>query len=441
MADSAPSPAATSPTNRRRVAVVGAGMAGLTCAKVLHEGGADVTVFEQADGVGGRVRTDGYQGFKLDRGFQVHLTAYPEAQRHLDHRALDLHPFRAGALVMRGGKLRRMDDPWRAWDKPLDLLKTAALGVGSPLDKLKVGQLRASALSGTIDHLFRLPERSTLAALRDNAGLSDEIIDAFFRPFLGGVFLERELTTSNRFFYFVFRMFAAGAATLPGGGIGAVPKQLADRLPYGAVRLNRTATALTNTSVTVAGAEPQAFDAVVHAAGDEAAHALGISAPGPAPTGWHGTTCVYFTADRAAVNEPTLILNGDGPDASQAPGGGPINNLAFLSRVCPTYASGGKELISVTVLGEAGADPKLPAAIRMQAIAWFGKQAERWEHLKTIAVPRALPSYEPPTTPPADVPVTTPGGVYVCGDWRSDPSLNGAMAAGRRAAEAVLAGS
>ncbi|NNJ24270.1 NAD(P)/FAD-dependent oxidoreductase [Alienimonas chondri] len=436
MAESSTAPPAS--PGKPSVAVVGAGMAGLTCAKVLNDAGAKVTVFEQADGVGGRVRTDGYQGFKLDRGFQVHLTAYPEAKRHLDHDALDLHPFRPGALIHHRGKLRRMDDPWRAWKKPLDLLKTAALGVGTPMDKLKVGGLRASALSGTIEQLFRLPERTTLAALRDNAGLSDEIIDSFFRPFLGGVFLERDLATSNRFFYFVFRMFAEGQATLPGGGIGAVPKQLADRLPYGSVRLNRTISAVTKTSVTVAGAEPQTFDAVVLAAGDAAAKSLGVSVDDAAPKTWRSVTTVYFTSDRAAVNEPTLILNGDGPDPAR-PGGGPINNLSFLSRVCPTYASGGKELISVTVLNEAAENPKLVQAIRTQAVEWFGREAERWEHLKTVAVPRALPSFEPPTTPPDTVPVTTVDGIYVCGDWRSDPSLNGAMAAGRRAAEAALA--
>src|ERR671914_560921 len=41
-----------------RVIIVGAGLAGLTCAKVLSERGARATVFESSDGVGGRVRTD-----------------------------------------------------------------------------------------------------------------------------------------------------------------------------------------------------------------------------------------------------------------------------------------------------------------------------------------------------------------------------------------------
>lgn len=42
--------------------MVGAGLAGLTCAKVLAESGTEVIVFEASDGVGGRVRTDERDG-------------------------------------------------------------------------------------------------------------------------------------------------------------------------------------------------------------------------------------------------------------------------------------------------------------------------------------------------------------------------------------------
>ena len=38
--------------------VVGAGVAGLVCARHLRRAGLQVEVFEAADGVGGRVRTD-----------------------------------------------------------------------------------------------------------------------------------------------------------------------------------------------------------------------------------------------------------------------------------------------------------------------------------------------------------------------------------------------
>ena len=87
-----------------RVIVVGAGLAGLTCAKVLAERGIEVVVYEASDGVGGRVRTDERDGFLLDRGFQVYFTAYPVSRRHLDHKALNLRTFDPGAIICRGGK-------------------------------------------------------------------------------------------------------------------------------------------------------------------------------------------------------------------------------------------------------------------------------------------------------------------------------------------------
>jgi phytoene dehydrogenase-like protein len=57
------------------VVVVGAGLAGLACARRLTRAGVSTTVAEAGDGVGGRVRTDRVDGMLLDRGFQVHNTA------------------------------------------------------------------------------------------------------------------------------------------------------------------------------------------------------------------------------------------------------------------------------------------------------------------------------------------------------------------------------
>ena len=75
------------------VIVVGAGLAGLCCARELHAAGLEVLVLERGDAPGGRVRTDEVEGFLLDRGFQVLLTAYPEARRALDYDRLGLRPF------------------------------------------------------------------------------------------------------------------------------------------------------------------------------------------------------------------------------------------------------------------------------------------------------------------------------------------------------------
>jgi monoamine oxidase len=63
------------------VVVVGAGLAGLRATRGLVSVGLDVVFVEAADRVGGRVATDVVDGVLVDRGFQVHDTACPEAAR------------------------------------------------------------------------------------------------------------------------------------------------------------------------------------------------------------------------------------------------------------------------------------------------------------------------------------------------------------------------
>ena len=87
------------------VVIIGAGLAGLCCARTLHQAGIPSLILEASDGVGGRVRTDRMEGFVLDRGFQVLQTAYPEARRVLNYPALRLKSFYPGALVYYDGQL------------------------------------------------------------------------------------------------------------------------------------------------------------------------------------------------------------------------------------------------------------------------------------------------------------------------------------------------
>ena len=91
---------------RTGVAVVGAGLAGLAAARRLTQAGTAVIVLEASDGVGGRVRTDLVDGYRLDRGFQVLLTAYPELSAQFDVDALDLRRFEPGALVWNGSAMQ-----------------------------------------------------------------------------------------------------------------------------------------------------------------------------------------------------------------------------------------------------------------------------------------------------------------------------------------------
>ena len=100
----------------KNVIVVGAGLSGLIAARSLHRAGCGVIVLEAKDAVGGRIQTDKVDGFLLDHGFQVFLTAYETARKELDVEQLQLGRFPAGALVQYQGRRYRVCDPIRsAW--------------------------------------------------------------------------------------------------------------------------------------------------------------------------------------------------------------------------------------------------------------------------------------------------------------------------------------
>ncbi|MCH0556903.1 FAD-dependent oxidoreductase [Streptomyces sp. MUM 16J] len=209
------------------VIVVGAGLAGLACARDLHALGLRVRVLEAGDRVGGRVCTDLVEGCVVDRGFQVFNTAYPQVRGRLPLRDLRLRPFTPGFLMRDGGLRLRFADPRRA---PGQALSGLARGLAGPRDLAALAALTGRDALAPAVLVRRAPDVSTRRALAA-AGFSDGFVERFFRPFLSGVFLEDDLVTSGRFFHLVWRSMARGTLCLPAAGIGAVPEQLASALP------------------------------------------------------------------------------------------------------------------------------------------------------------------------------------------------------------------
>lgn len=400
--------------------VVGAGLAGLACAVELAEAGREVVVLEASDGVGGRVRTDEVDGFLLDRGFQIHLTAYPEGRRLLDHEALDLRAFQPGALVRYDGAFHRVGDPVR---RPADLAATLRAPVGSLADKLRIGWLwrlrfrdEAALLAG--------PDVTTAEEL-ERLGFSPAIVARFWRPLFAGIQLDPRLEGPGRTFRFIFAMLAAGDAAVPGRGMEAIPRQLASRLPEGTVRLGARVTATGSGGVILESGERLEAAAVVVATDGPAAAALtGVPDPGS-----RSVSCVYFAADESPLGEPVLVLNGDGD------GAGPVTNLAVMSDVAPGYAPAGQALVAAACVPGGGTD--LAAAARGQLRSWFGSAVDGWRHLRTYDIPHAQPAHRPPFSPVQ--PARLASGEFMAGDHRATASINGALASGRRAAQAVLA--
>jgi phytoene dehydrogenase-like protein len=405
------------------VVVVGAGVAGLCCARELHAAGLDVLVLERGDAPGGRVRTDAVDGFLLDRGFQVLLTAYPEARRVLDFEPLGLRPFESGALVRRDGRFSRIADPFR---HPVQALESLRAAPGSVPDKLRVARLRRRLSRGSINEILTAPQVTTAEALR-REGFSSELVEAFFRPFLGGIFLDPSLETSSRLFAFVFKLFSEGKAVLPAAGMQAIPRQLAEGLPEAAVRYGATVESVGPGHVVLAGGERlEAASVVVAADGPEAARLTGaVEAPAP-----RAVTTLHYAAEASPVGEPILVLNGEGA--------GPVNDLCVPSDVAPSYAPPGAALVSATVLGIPPLDDEaLDGAVRDQLRGWFGAQVDDWRLLRALRIPFALPAQPPAVLATADRPVRLREGLFVCGDHRDTASLQGAMVSGRRAAAAV----
>lgn len=146
------------------VVIVGAGLAGLAAARAVQAAGRSVVVLEASDGVGGRVRSDVVDGFTLDRGFQVLLTAYPEVQRQLDLQALALCNFDPGATVWTGSRFWTLGDPRR---RPGQLLGSALAPVGSVFDKIRLAGLLSRLGRADPVALLQGQDVPTLFALRD----------------------------------------------------------------------------------------------------------------------------------------------------------------------------------------------------------------------------------------------------------------------------------
>lgn len=403
------------------VVIVGAGLAGLTCARRLQAGGADCVVLEEGDAVGGRVRTDEVAGYRLDRGFQVLLTAYPAARKWLDYAPLELRKFSAGARVWCEGRMCRVGDPWR---EPGALWSTLRAPVGSLADKVRIATLRRAARRGTMAELFARPETPALSALRAH-GFSERMIGRFLRPWLGGVFLDADLETSSRMLEFVFRMFAEGDTAVPAHGMQAIPEQLAAGLSPGTVRLKARVAAVEAGAVRLAGGERIAGRQIVVAS--EASAAAELLPEVQVPAG-RAVTTVYFGATESPLGEPTLVLNGSGR--------GRVNNVAVMSDVAPGYAPEGAALVSVSLLGEiTDDDGPLVAQVRRELEPWFGAAVREWTWLRSYRLRRALPVRWPLER---RAPRELRPGVWVAGDWTNSASIQGAMESGEKVAEMIL---
>ena len=401
-----------------QVIIVGGGIAGLTAALNLQKQGIDYLLLEANAEVGGRVKTRSVDGFLFDRGFQVLLTAYPEANRILDYDALNLSTFDPGALLLLdSGKTSVFGDPLRDLTT---LWSTLASKGASFSDKIGVYRLSSRLKNTSIDSIFGKSESTTLQYLK-NLGFTNTIIEAFFRPFFSGIFLENELSTSSRMFEFVFKMFSEGSAALPQNGMQEIPKQLLSKLDDAKVHTDEHVLSIDGNALqTNKGA--YTTENIVLATDAKALSGL-LDLPKPK---YASTVHAHFSTTVTPYEKPLIAL--------QSNSKGIVNNLCVVNKVSRAYAQK-DNLLSVTLRSQLPLE-KVEATVQKEMKNWFN-DAENWKLVDLQTIEYALPNQN---TVSENSPFQRKENIWICGDHKMHGSLQAAMKSGRLVAEAIAKG-
>jgi protoporphyrinogen oxidase len=404
------------------IVIIGAGISGLVAANELELAGYSPTILEASDGVGGRVRTDKVAGFLLDRGFQVLLTAYPEAQRYLDYDALKLRNFESGAMIFKPGDIYIIQDPIR---NPLQALTMAFSKVGTAMDKIRIWNLTNKLKKMSDEEIFSEPSMGTIDFLK-KYGFSDRIIDNFFAPFFKGIFLENELQTSSRMFKFVFKMFSIGHVAIPENGMQQIPNQLLGKLKKTKIRLNTAVQHIESDGILLANGEKLPADKVIVACQPDRV----LPQLGGQGIEYHRVINIYFSLEKSFVGKPIIGLI---PDKDFL-----INNFVFLTDVSKAYSQNGKALLSVSITKDVAVDENTIKLVQIELEALTGINASFFSPIKTYEINEALPQVDDLKYNLQPTQTKVHDHVYLAGDYLLYGSLNAAMLSGRRAAEAVI---
>lgn len=413
-----------------QVIILGGGVSGIACARALQAANIDYLLLEGSGKLGGRLKSDKDQGYIFDHGFQVFLSSYTTTKGLIGD-TLKFSSFAAGATVNILGRSYRIADPIRQPDALLDTIKAP---IGSSWDKLLMVVLKLisaqrarearhdslnfmdslSRLIGRTKSKFRDPSDETSMTAAEyllDFGFSQRMIDQFFRPFLGGIFLDASLSTSADIFLQVFGNFSRGYAQLPDGGMGELAKSLAAPLDSKRILLNQKVVNFTVDRVALESGEILQAKKVISAL--DADSLRSIKPYLSIPTS-NSVSCFYFSSDAIPEMGNYLILNGSviyPGNNNKGPNETLINNIAPLSNVNRSYAPPGKLNLSVSVLGEYSDE----VSVELELKKLFPHK--RFEFLRKYTIKGALPS-QSPFNPHNSSLGTNNSELIICGDFR-----------------------
>jgi protoporphyrinogen oxidase len=401
-----------------RIVIIGAGVSGLISALELEYAGYAPIIVEKSESVGGRVKTDIVDGYVLDHGFQVLLTAYPAAKKYLNFEDLKLKKFLPGAVIFQKGKGTKFGDPLR---HSSFLFSTAISSAGSFGDKVKTFKLAQMLKQKNLSAIFLEKESTTMAYLQ-KFGFSEKMIQFFFRPFFAGIFLEPDLNTSSRMFEFVYKMFSTGHAAIPAKGMQSIPDQLKGKLRNTSFVLGKSVKSVSEHMINFNDGDSTQADRIIIAT--DPSPILGSSKQ--APQQWKGCTTLYFTASESQIKAPLIGLI---PAKESL-----ANHFHYVTDVLGPKA---KHLLSVTVVKPNElSDKLLIEQVKKDLNIHAGISGLKF--LKLYHIPRSLPRIQNLKYSPDRNKLKISDHLFLAGDFLANGSLNAAMESGKAAAEVVI---
>lgn len=394
----------------KKIGIIGAGLTGLIAAKELSKKGFDVTIIEKLEVPGGRIRSEKIDGWILDVGFQVILTAYPYLKKHVNYEKLDLVNLDAGTNVYGNNLKTVVGDPTRVKSV---FWKTLFSPVGSIKDKFLIFKLKLKVDKLSNDEIFKLKDRSSYEYLKA-FGFSEKIINNFFKPFFSGIFLENKLETSSKMLLFVFKMFSQGNAAIPKNGMKQLGQVVADSIEGVTIKYNTTVKKVEGSKIILENHEVLNFDFIVNTIPSN-------------DVAWHNSDCFYFEH-----KSPRLIKNqriGLIANNNQL-----INNIFYPSSINKPDNKDGKELLSVTVVDNQNLRcEELKNRVIKEMKEVLGLNTLKF--IKHYSIPKSLPNLKSPSY---QIKFHQSGNCLNVGDYLSNGSQNAACKTGEDVAEFIF---
>ena len=404
------------PKEKLKIHVIGAGISGLIASKVLEENGYYPTLIESSEDVGGRIKTMNKDGYQLDKGFQVLLTEYPKAKKHLDYKALKLQKLVSGACIFTNRKPVIIGNPIGNISL---LIPTLFSNISTLADKLKIIKLYLYLRFKSIDKIFISKEIKTIDYL-EKKGFSKKFITHFFKPFFAGIFLETELSSSSRMFEFVFKMFAQGKVAIPESGMQEIPNQIAKKLTRTNFIFNTKVDKVSEGEIILKNETKIKSDYTIIAT--EVSNL--IDQYNGNSIEWKSCINFYFETEKKSIGNGVIGLV---PMEKSV-----INNLFFVSGI-QSKTSGPKDLLSVTVIdSKSYSNDDLIDQVKYELKKYCGINTIRL--IDQFNIPKSLPDLKDISYSKSLSEFQISDNIFLAGDHKLNGSLNAAITSGEMAA-------